>query len=168
MTARATGVRLQTPRLDLIACTPELAQLSLDRDPHLGTALTAVVSEEWPPQDLVPALLVEAHSARAPWGIYFVIARDTSELIGSAGFKGPPREAADVEIGYGLLELARGNGYATEAVAALVKWALGRADVARVIAECAIDNVASQKVLSKNDFWTFARIDGMNWWERRK
>ena len=168
MTARATGVRLQTQRLDLVACTPELAQLSLDSDPHLGSALGALVPPDWPPEDLLPALLVDAHSGRVPWGIYLVVVRESSELVGSAGFKGPPREAADVEIGYGLLEAARGNGYATEAVAALVKWALGRADVRRVIAECAVDNVASQKVLSKNDFWTFAHIDRMTWWERRK
>jgi len=74
--------------------------------------------------------------------------------VGSVGFFGPPEPATDgrpeVEIGYGLVEDARGLGYATEAVAAMV--AAAEAEGARVRASVLPGNQASIRVLAKCGF----------------
>ena len=74
--------------------------------------------------------------------------------VGSIGFFGPPQPAADgapeVEIGYGLVEAARGAGYATEAVSAMVGAA--EAAGARVRASVEPGNKPSLRVLAKCGF----------------
>ena len=75
-------------------------------------------------------------------------------VVGSIGFFGPPEPAADgvpeVEVGYGLVEEARGGGVATEALTAM----LGAAEAAgaRVRASVLPDNAASIRVLAKCGF----------------
>ncbi|MBQ9564560.1 MAG: GNAT family N-acetyltransferase, partial [Synergistaceae bacterium] len=54
--------------------------------------------------------------------------------------------------GYGIAEEYRGWGYATEAVAAVVSWALRQPGVTRVEAETDAGNAASKRVLEKCGF----------------
>jgi [ribosomal protein S5]-alanine N-acetyltransferase len=74
--------------------------------------------------------------------------------VGSIGFFGPPEPAADdvpeVEVGYGLVEGARGVGYATEALTAMVGAA--EAAGARVRASVLPTNDASIRVLATCGF----------------
>ena len=75
-------------------------------------------------------------------------------VVGSIGFFGPPDQAADgvleTEVGYGLVEAARGQGLVTEALTAL----LAETDAAgvRIRASVAPDNQASIRVLAKCGF----------------
>lgn len=81
------------------------------------------------------------------------IVRGTTTL-GSIGFFGPPEPAADgvpeVEVGYGLVEEARGWGFATEALRALLA-ETDRLGV-RVRASVEPTNAASIRVLAKCGF----------------
>src|SRR4051794_19363890 len=56
-----------------------------------------------------------------PWSSRSITRADV--VVGSIGFFGPPQPAddgvAEVEVGYGLVEDARGVGYATEALTAM-------------------------------------------------
>jgi len=74
--------------------------------------------------------------------------------LGSIGFFGPPSAAPDgvpeVEIGYGLVEDARGRGVATEAITGLLAHT-DRLGV-RVRASVAPDNTPSVRVLAKCGF----------------
>ncbi|MDO5446140.1 MAG: GNAT family N-acetyltransferase, partial [Eubacteriales bacterium] len=54
--------------------------------------------------------------------------------------------------GYGIEENYQGCGYATEAVSALVDWALKQPGVMSVMAETEASNIASQRVLKKSGF----------------
>jgi RimJ/RimL family protein N-acetyltransferase len=87
-----------------------------------------------------------------PWGPRFVV--HTHQVIGSIGFFGPPEPAADgvseVEVGYGLVEGARGHGIATEAVQAMVAGA--EAAGVRVRASVHPNNEPSIRVLAKCGF----------------
>jgi RimJ/RimL family protein N-acetyltransferase len=87
-----------------------------------------------------------------PWSSRSIAVADVA--VGSIGFFGPPQPAADgtpeVEIGYGLVEDARGLGYATEAVTAMVAAAEGEG--ARVRASVLPDNQRSIRVLAKCGF----------------
>ena len=92
-----------------------------------------------------------AHSDRWEWyAIWMVELRDGTH-VGEFCFKGIG-EDGKVEIGYGVAEDWRGNGYATEAVSALVDWAMKRPGVLMVTAETEPSNVASQRVLEKAGF----------------
>ena len=87
-----------------------------------------------------------------PWGPRHVVRGVTA--LGSIGFFGPPEAAADgvpeTEVGYGLVEEARGWGFATEALRGLLA-ETDRAGV-RVRASVAPDNKASIRVLAKCGF----------------
>jgi len=54
-----------------------------------------------------------------------------------------------VELGYVLARKFWRQGYMTEAVRAVVSWAIKDADVYRVWAVCDIENVASARVMEK-------------------
>jgi ribosomal-protein-alanine N-acetyltransferase len=86
------------------------------------------------------------------WLGWYVVTRDaTPTLIAGAGFLGPPEDGT-VEIGYSVVAEARGAGYATEIVEALVRRAFESDSVQRVVAETATTNEASQRVLERNGF----------------
>jgi RimJ/RimL family protein N-acetyltransferase len=66
------------------------------------------------------------------------------------GFKGQPNGGC-LEIDYGLAPSARGHGYATEAVIALLTVAVDHGLI-WVIASTTLDNVASQRTLIRSGF----------------
>lgn len=83
-----------------------------------------------------------------PWSICL---KKEGTLLGDVCFKGGPVKGR-VEVGYGLEEFARGKGYMTEALTAILEWAFSQKDVYIVEAETEPDNGASQRVLEKNGF----------------
>ncbi len=91
------------------------------------------------------------HPDQWQWCAMWMIELRDGTHIGDLCFKGLGAEGA-VEIGYGILEEYRGQGYATEAVDATVHWALKQSDVTRVEAETEQDNCASRRVLEKCGF----------------
>ncbi len=87
-----------------------------------------------------------------PWAPRHIVRGATA--LGSIGFFGAPEAAADevpeVEVGYGLVEEARGFGFATEALKRLLE-ETDRAGV-RVRASVEPGNRASVRVLAKCGF----------------
>lgn len=87
-----------------------------------------------------------------PWAPRHIVRGTTA--LGSIGFFGPPEAAPDgvpeTEVGYGLVEEARGWGFATEALKALLA-ATDEAGV-RVRASVEPGNTASVRVLAKCGF----------------
>ena len=63
-----------------------------------------------------------------------------------------PAKDRAVEIGYGILPSYEGNGYMTEAVQGMIRWAFAQQDVDFVEAETDPDNRASQRILEKCGF----------------
>lgn len=70
--------------------------------------------------------------------------------IGGIGFKGLPDDDGVVEIGYGIVEEYRRNGYATEALKGMVSWAFEQSGVNQVVAQTEESNDISAKVLMNN------------------
>ena len=73
-----------------------------------------------------------------------------NQRIGNLCFKGLDMGA--VEIGYGLNNLYWGQGYATEAVRAMIEWVKSQDEVNKIEAESETDNIASIRVLEKSGF----------------
>ncbi len=105
--------------------------------------------------------MVKAYEAgvhRPEFGVFALIRREDGRAIGGMGFHGVPDEEGRVEIGYDLVEGARGQGYATEALRSLAEWALARDDVDMVFATIEQANIPSQRVVSRAGF-TRATVD---------
>lgn len=97
-----------------------------------------------------------------PWQVC-VRTDESDTVIGGIGFKGGPANGT-IEIGYGIAESARGHGYATDAVRALLQLVTGQ-DLS-VIAETEPGNTASERVLQRCGFVpTHTADDGNLWWE---
>lgn len=75
----------------------------------------------------------------------------TGTIVGNFCFKGL-NETGIIEIGYGLRDGFCGNGYMTEAVKAVSKWALMQQNVTCIEAETAKDNDKSKNVLMNAGF----------------
>lgn len=98
------------------------------------------------------------------YGIWLLVEQGGREVVGSAGFLGPPTSEGTVEIGYGLNAAHRNRGYATEAARALVAWARGRDGIVGVTARCRPANAASVRVLTKAGFVQTGEVDGLTHW----
>ena len=132
---------LETPRLRLVLESTEAVLARIDR---LSQADRAEVSPVW---------LARMRAAPpSPWTHGFAIVDQASgSAIGSCGFKGPPDDDGVAEIAYGIDEEHRGRGYAKEAAAALVKFALG-AGTRVVRAHTKPENGPSASVLTSCGF----------------
>ena len=84
--------------------------------------------------------------------------------IGGIGFAGVPDEEGKSIVGYGLDIRFHGHGYATEALAALLKWGFVRESLKTVIADTPLKNIPSQKVLIKNQFNEIGRDETLIHW----
>ncbi|HET7386972.1 MAG TPA: GNAT family N-acetyltransferase [Nocardioidaceae bacterium] len=91
-----------------------------------------------------------AHGDQRPFGHYRITRKADGQAIGGIGFKGQPHNGC-VEIGYGLAPSARGQGYAAEALTAILTVAADHG-VSRVVADTDKDNLASQRTLERAGF----------------
>ncbi|CAL9458618.1 hypothetical protein SUDANB58_02600 [Streptomyces sp. enrichment culture] len=104
---------------------------------------------------------------RPEWGMFALVRREDDLAVGSMGFHGPPAEDGRVEIGYDLVEAARGHGFATEALRTLSAWALAREDVTSLFARTEPGNTASQRVLARAGFTRVAADEEEHAYELR-
>lgn len=154
---------IYTRRLDLQQATVKHLQADLKGPEKLGDALHALVPDNWPPELYDTAAmqwtlskLKSGEMGKDGLSFYYFLLRSEEEgdapvVIGVGGYKGTVRDGK-VEIGYGILSQFRRQGFATEVVAGLVKYAFSYRDVEEVIAETLPDLEASIGVLRKNGF----------------
>ncbi|MFH9352401.1 GNAT family N-acetyltransferase [Kitasatospora sp. NPDC017646] len=138
---------LVTERLILRPLTPRQARRILDGDPgHDGPWASDYPTDG----DLAGArryLRVCAQDGDPqPFGAYEIRLREDGRAIGGAGFHAAPDPSGTVTVGYGLVPAARGRGYASEALRALLE--LARARGVRVVGDTDLDNTASQHVMT--------------------
>src|SRR5437763_7967043 len=101
----------------------------------------------WPHPDTAAGL---AYAEAGAWT--WLVIDDDGRVAGECGVKGPPTDAGEVEIGYGLAGPSRRRGLGTRAVAALVEELRAHPDVRRIDAYVVADNLASRRVLERAGF----------------
>lgn len=149
-----------TPRLTLVPANAVLLRAEMAGRELFGRTLGATIPSGWPPplyeRSNIQWTLTELD--RDPdlegW-LTWIWLRKTETLpvaIGMGGLKGKPDNAGAVEIGYMVLPEFQNQGFATEAVGALVEWAFAHAEVMQVIAETLPELPASVRVLRKCGF----------------
>ena len=80
------------------------------------------------------------------WG---VTTRRGGRLVGTCGFARVDLDHARAEIGYTIGRRFQGRGYATEAAAEVMRYGFEELGLNRIEAQCAVGNVASERVLAK-------------------
>jgi RimJ/RimL family protein N-acetyltransferase len=143
--------RIETGRLVLRKPTIEDAGAMFARYAN-DTDVTRLLG--WPRHQSIDATrafidVSDAEWARWPAGPYVVESRETGELLGGTGLAFETAHRAST--GYVLAKDAWGNGYATEALQAIVGIARS-AGVIRLYALCHVDHRASARVLEKCGF----------------
>ena len=78
--------------------------------------------------------------------------REVADRLGVVGHGGGGDQEAEVEVGYAIEEKHQGRGFASEAVGAMVNWALHRFYLPRVLGIVVKDNAASCRVLEHAGF----------------
>ena len=91
------------------------------------------------------------HPDQWEWYAIWMIELKDGTHIGELCFKGLSANGI-AEIGYGISEEYQNNGYAAEAVKAVLEWAFAHPDVAAIEAETNSGNTASIRVLEKCGF----------------
>jgi RimJ/RimL family protein N-acetyltransferase len=142
---------VRTPRLELHAIDVAEAERIAARRAGPGDAW----ANDFPFEGDVGAVggFLRASAAlgeQQPFGYYQITRLSDGLAIGGIGFKGQP-DGGIAEIGYGLAPSARGHGYAREAVIALLGVAAEHG-LSTVIADTTLDNIASQRTLTRAGF----------------
>ena len=91
------------------------------------------------------------HPDQWDWYAIWMIELQDGTHIGVLCFKGLSADGI-AEIGYGISEAYQNNGYATEAVKAVLEWAFSHPEVIAIEAETESENAASISVLKKYGF----------------
>lgn len=127
---------------------------------QLASLLNAEFDYGWPPPDNNEETIewffnrIFDNPDERGWLIWYFIHTENGKrvVIGNGGFTGPPNESRMVECGFSILEPAQNQGFATEALGALVKWAFSNVLLRKITARTHSGNRSSRNVLEKNQF----------------
>jgi RimJ/RimL family protein N-acetyltransferase len=97
------------------------------------------------------------------YGVYQLVRSSDTVVVGDIGFHGPPSPRGSVTVGYGLAPGARGQGYATEALRAVV-WALAQPEVVAVEADTTHANLPSQRVMERAGMRLYDKSDQLRFY----
>jgi drug/metabolite transporter (DMT)-like permease/RimJ/RimL family protein N-acetyltransferase len=166
---------IQTQRLKLVPLTLQQLQLFLIDLHALENELGFTIDSDNANETVFRAIkikiskMIELDQAQHAWLTYWLIVPAGNPFgAGMAGFKGIPNERGEVEIGYGISPAARGNGYMTETVQALIAWAFKHNQCAAVLADTDPLNIASQRVLEKVGMKMVQKTDEALYWRINK
>ena len=162
---------LRTQRLLLVPLAFSQLQLCYTYLPKLEAELGLSISRDVFTERVQRAIqvklkrmanMVESHH---PWQTYWLIAISTINFgAGLAGFKGYPDAYGSTEIGYGIDPAYQNKGYMSEAVKAMVKWALGH-PFCNTVTATTVENPASRRLLEKLGAYLVAENGTSTSWE---
>jgi RimJ/RimL family protein N-acetyltransferase len=157
---------LYTERLRLEPVTPELAEAARAGQAAFADTIGAEAPTEW----CAASLGLVARSFSQAWGptpaptrAIAIHAREGA-IIGDVRFEPSLRAAREYEIGYGVARSRRRQGYATEAVSAVIDWLIFEAGAESIIAGCDHTNRASVRTLMRLGFWLDSNPGQTFWW----
>jgi RimJ/RimL family protein N-acetyltransferase len=140
---------LRTPSLDNAAAVAALA------NNRKIAEMTSLIPHPYGLEDATS--WISSLSAETGHWSFGIFAKDSGELVGVCGYG--KRYDHGPEIGYWLGEPFWGQGFATEAVRAVIDHLFSTTAIDEIDAGCRVTNVASRHVLEKCGFqWTGAAL----------
>jgi ribosomal-protein-alanine N-acetyltransferase len=147
---------VRTSRLELSPLSADAIDALLQAD---GAQLRSLTGAEFPRPVAPPPYMAESlplvrdrlriDSAEAQWWNWLIVRRDTREAVGSVAFGGKPDPTGAVLIGYAMYPGREGQGYATEAVRAMMDWAFAQPGVKVLRALAPVWNTPAVHVAEK-------------------
>lgn len=144
---------VRTDRLDLAPLGLAAVEALLAGD---ADRLRELTGAEFPRPAAAPPYMAEAlpvvrdrlraEPGEAPWWNWLASRRGDSAAVGAVALGGPPDPEGAVLIGYAIYPEHEGRGYATEAVRAMVAWALARPEVRAVRVMAPVWNTPALRV----------------------
>lgn len=144
--------------LRLVPADVELVDAEDDHPTALAERLGVRLPDDWPPEHHDDTVLrftreqLARGAEHAGWWLHYILVdgADGSTLVGTCGFKGPPKEGR-VELGYSVVASWQRRGIATAAVRGLIQQA-ARRGVRRLVADTLPHLESSIGVLRKLGF----------------
>jgi len=103
-----------------------------------------------------------------PWQTYWLVVVSAENVgVGLAGFKGVPDALGITEIGYGIAPPYQNSGYMSEAVKALIDWALQQS-ICKIVTATEVENPASRRLLEKLGARLVAEDERSTSWEFKR
>jgi RimJ/RimL family protein N-acetyltransferase len=84
--------------------------------------------------------------------LWTAISKKENKMVGDLCIYGEPTKDGEIEIGYGTYNEFQNNGYMTEIVEGIIGWIKTQPNVNSIVASTDKTNIASYKVLQKNNF----------------
>jgi ribosomal-protein-alanine N-acetyltransferase len=147
---------VRTNRLEMIPLSADAIDALLRGD---GPRLRSLTGAEFPqpiapPPYMADSLPVVRDRLRTAdrdgeWWNWLIMRQDNREALGSVAFGGKPDAGGAVLIGYAMYPGREGQGYATEAVRAMVDWAFAQPGVKVVRALAPVWNTPAVHVAEK-------------------
>lgn len=164
---------VETDRLLIIPLNQEQLELYLEADGKLEKKLQLTeCGRTFSPEVkkmVLKDILVKMKAVSGDNFLYFtfwiVVQKATRLIVAELGFKGEPSKQGEIEIGYGTMPFERGKGFMTEAVGGMVAWAKNRSGVLAILAETEETNLASIRIVEKNNFFLIEKKGEMLWWK---
>jgi RimJ/RimL family protein N-acetyltransferase len=166
-----SNASFRTRRLILLPLTLSQLQRCLTDLPALEAELGLSISREVITERVGHAIqmkiekMTNLEASLHPWQTYWLIVISAENVgVGLAGFKGVPDADGSTEIGYGIAPSYQNKGYMSEAVKALVEWALEKTSCNTVTAS-EVENPASRRLLEKLGARLVAEDETSSSWE---
>jgi [ribosomal protein S5]-alanine N-acetyltransferase len=157
-------MKLETLRLHIIPLSKEqltnysISDFSLEISLNVN-AIPRIVPEFL--ADVIKNKILPSVADKTKNPLYYtfwtIIFKQENTMVADLCFKGEPNEKGEIEIGYGTYPAFEGKGFMTEAVGEMVRWAFEQPHVQAVTAQTDPTNIASQKILEKNNFVEYGR-----------
>ncbi|MEZ4850052.1 MAG: GNAT family N-acetyltransferase [Bacteroidia bacterium] len=96
---------------------------------------------------------------------WVIILTEENREIGGIGVGNLPDEKGEVMTGYVIDDRYHNQGFASEALQALMQWMQENPDLKAIIADTPLDNYPSQRVLQKSGFVERSRDEEIVRWE---
>lgn len=162
---------ITTSRLELIPLTKEQLRNYLEREEYFNREVGMASREILTPnlRKAIQMKLLKLDMATLQdfaWITYWMIKVPPEGFgAGLIGYKSLPDQNGEVEIGYGIDPAYQNQGYTTEAVRGIVRWAFGYLRCDRIIApDTPRSNLASNRVLQKAGMRIYAESpDTLSW-----
>jgi [ribosomal protein S5]-alanine N-acetyltransferase len=97
--------------------------------------------------------------------LWSLIDKNENKIVGDFCIVGEPDAIGQIEIGYGTYDTFKNKGYMTEAVEGFIAWAKSQPELNTIVADTEKENIASYKILEKNNFIKIAETETLFKWK---
>jgi RimJ/RimL family protein N-acetyltransferase len=96
--------------------------------------------------------------------LWIAISKFDNKMVGDLCIVGEPNAIGEIEIGYGTYDEFQNKGFMTEVVSGIIEWTKTQPMVKSIIASTDKINIASFRVLKKNNFIKIGETETLfNW-----